>query len=562
MKALLQTVTLVLIIACGSENPDPDIDNGKEPVSHASMLQATPVTASTIELTWQDAQDAGHYLILAKTGSGQFPVVSDGIQITNDSDWTDNRISINVAQGNEKTTISNLAESTPYDFIIYAYNVGGDPSPNYKTDGNVPEASTTTLSNSGDGFGQSLLSISAIDVSGSPFDITSDLIGYMAHPQQYINWSYIPRIVMVPRLDGSYAVAWFDEDNNVIKITEMNGDDTRNGDDISVGSGVHAIGGFDLMGTNYVIGSVTGQSKEVYQLSIVGSDGSVGSTTDLTGTIGLEDLHSKQAPLDFGSARIKVNPTSEKISAFISHKMKWDDGVKHQGAMVKILDTSGNILGGDVLPYADDAAGGDGWFWSHNFDTRMIINSNEFVLVGNGDYDPRAIPVRIIDSSNGTYSENTSLFSISGDLGDNDTKTQLGGFVLLNDNSYALTFSSEEGKTARNVMFMHLSSAGQEISSKWLTSYDSKDTGYAINVKSATYGGNILVAWEEVTDNVSASYKSKFAVIDKNGEFIEAPTEFVGVRFNRGDDFINFSNGDIGWAIGSGQQIKIYRLKL
>ena len=228
--------------------------------------------------------------------------------------------------------------------------------------------------------------------------------------------------------------------------------------------------------------------------------------------------------------------------------------------MVKFLDYSGTILGGAVEANAEDAAGGDGWFYSHNFDTRMSVNGDMFTLIGNGDAYPRAIPIRLINSSTGSYTENTALFPISGTS--NDTKTQLGGFVLLDDGSHVLTFSSEEGRSTRDVSFIHIASDGSQITQKWLTNYTSKDVGYAVNVKSAKYGTNILLAWEEVTDDPSTAFKAMFAIIDADGNIIEAPQQFTNIRFNRGDDFINFANGDVGWAIGNGSQLKVYRLKL
>ncbi len=65
--------------------------------------------------------------------------------------------------------------------------------------------------------------------------------------------------------------------------------------------------------------------------------------------------------------------------------------------------------------------------------------------------------------------------------------------------------------------------------------------------------------WEEVS---GGTFKAMFAIVDANGNIIEAPQQFSNIRFNRGDDFINFANGDVGWAIGSGSQLMIYRLKL
>ena len=159
--------------------------------------------------------------------------------------------------------------------------------------------------------------------------------------------------------------------------------------------------------------------------------------------------------------------------------------------------------------------------------------------------------------TNGTFNNNGAIFSIDGNIGDNDTKTQLGGLIPIDGGGYILTFSTEVGRSARDVNFMHLGSDLASIKQVWLTNYTAGTD--AINVKTATYGTNYVVAWEEVT---SGSFKAMFAVIDADGNIVKAPQQFSNIRFNRGDDFINFANGDVGWAIGSGSQLKVYRLKL
>jgi hypothetical protein len=130
-------------------------------------------------------------------------------------------------------------------------------------------------------------------------------------------------------------------------------------------------------------------------------------------------------------------------------------------------------------------------------------------------------------------------------------------FILLSGSDYILTFSSEVGRNARDVNFMHLGSDLISVNQVWLTNYTVGTD--AINVKTAKYGSNFVVAWEEVS---GSTFKAMFAIVDADGNIIEAPQQFANIRFNRGDDFINFANGDVGWAIGSGTQLKIYRLKL
>jgi hypothetical protein len=48
-----------------------------------------------------------------------------------------------------------------------------------------------------------------------------------------------------------------------------------------------------------------------------------------------------------------------------------------------------------------------------------------------------------------TWTNNAAIFSIDGNIGDNDTKTQLGGLVPLSAGGFGLTFSTSAGQAAR-----------------------------------------------------------------------------------------------------------------
>jgi hypothetical protein len=153
---------------------------------------------------------------------------------------------------------------------------------------------------------------------------------------------------------------------------------------------------------------------------------------------------------------------------------------------------------------------------------------------------------------------NANLFPIDGSIGDNDTKTQLGGFVEDGAGGFVLTFSTESGRPARDLYFMHLNSDLSIAKEIWLTEYASGTN--AINVKTAKYGDYFLVAWEEISDASPGVFKTMFSIVDADGNFIKEPQQFADMRFNRGDDFINLADGDVVWATGSGSQLVIYRL--
>jgi hypothetical protein len=530
-----------------------------EPASHVTSFSAMGTSNGSIRVSWEDALEVDKYIVLAKTGAGSFVTVIDGTLVGDDSDWSNSNGALNVNQTDQEVVFSGLVKNTSYDFTIYPYNEGGDPNPNFKTNGTVPSISATTQNNASSAFDESLVSVTTIDVSGSPFDISQYGFADKVFPQVSDGFAYAPKIVMASDNSGSYAIAWSDEAAKTVNVTLMNSDDSKNGSDHSVISNSEGLGGFALNGSSYVLGHISGTSQETYTIQNFNSSFVSTFSTDLTGTQPLDQTWSKQSPIDFGSARIVVDQTASQIGVFLSHKMQWDDGSgRHQGGLIKFLDLNGNVLGGAGTGNGgntgSDAVGGSFWFTSHNVDTRMVALSGVFCVIGNGDAVPRSLTGRVVD--NGTFVNNASLFTIDGNIGDNDTKTQLGGLIPKSGGEYILTFSSEVGRSARDVNFMRLGSDVVSVNQVWLTNYAAGTD--AINVKTAKYGSNYVVAWEEVS---SGTFKTMFAIVDETGNIIEAPQQFSNIRFNRGDDFINFSNGDVGWTIGSGSQLKIYRLK-
>ena len=135
----------------GAININQDISTAvlPEPSNHVTAFSATATSSSQVELSWTGAtgsQLPSKYLILAKTGSGQFAAVADGNPVSDDTDWSDDNGAFNVGHkdGANTFTVSGLQPQTAYDFIIYPYTNSGSAI-DFKTDGSVPATSVTTL---------------------------------------------------------------------------------------------------------------------------------------------------------------------------------------------------------------------------------------------------------------------------------------------------------------------------------------------------------------------------------------------------------------------------------
>ncbi len=117
-----------------------------EPSNYPTAF-AAEATGLSINLSWDEsggAQLPTGYLILGeKTGKGAFEVPVDGIPVSNDLDWSDNKVSVNVGYGSASYLFAGLATNGSYSFTIYPFTNTGN-NIDYKTDGTAPLADATT----------------------------------------------------------------------------------------------------------------------------------------------------------------------------------------------------------------------------------------------------------------------------------------------------------------------------------------------------------------------------------------------------------------------------------
>jgi hypothetical protein len=106
---------------------------------------AAAASGTHIDLSWTDAtgeQLPLAYLILGSNNGGSFTPPTDGTPVSDDLDWSDGMIAVNVMYGVEAYTLA-VDPATDYDFIIYPYTNAAD-NIDYKTDGDPPTASATS----------------------------------------------------------------------------------------------------------------------------------------------------------------------------------------------------------------------------------------------------------------------------------------------------------------------------------------------------------------------------------------------------------------------------------
>jgi hypothetical protein len=223
--------------------------------------------------------------------------------------------------------------------------------------------------------------------------------------------------------------------------------------------------------------------------------------------------------------------TGSQYLTYFGHTQEFGGATgKHQGDILQYVDASGNLTGG-------------GWSWgcSHSLDVRLAMSG---ATPG---------PVCLSDCYPGKgiyYNHNSLVFSDPSGNCAGTSNASLGGLVPSSGGFY-LSFASAEGRPSSDVAIVSISAGGAAGAPAWLT-----DTASTQERAShlARHGANLLVAWLDGADH-------KAAVVDPSGTVLLGP-EVLAAQVAERDDFINFANGDVGWAYawGTMSELKIVRL--
>jgi hypothetical protein len=301
------------------------------------------------------------------------------------------------------------------------------------------------------------------------------------------------------------------------------------------------------------------------------------------------DKEGNRAFSDWSTPRLAFN--GREYMAFFGIYRRWADGITHQGDMGLIIDKTGKI-DERQSKYTDNqyiVTNGSAWGSSHSFEQRLLFDGLYFHTLAKGDAYPRGIAyTRILSDINTKQAINTvnsTVFKASGEIGENYVPLALGGFASTGiDGECVASFISNEGRSSYDVGFLTIDKEGK-VEQKWLTNTPNLDEN---NCYLAKYGENYLIAWTalnfqspdpeiELDDFVAL-------VVDKKGNII-TPAFDLAAQFQRRyivhefrwekfkkayadfnyltNDFINFSNGDIGWVwTNQDNQIEIIRIGL
>jgi hypothetical protein len=385
----------------------------------------------------------------------------------------------------------------------------------------------------------------AIPVAGTPAGIPS-----VTGLDRY---GTVPLVSVCPGLKDEYDIAWYEGNSQSIRVLKCNSDNSKAGEiapEFLKGTGAllgfSRVPGKDLYvaghskdnasgnrNCEYWVGGFNGQGKQLFDTLIFGEKSS-------------EELNSKGYPGQAGSARIIYNESAGNFGVYVSHTMKWPDNVRHQAGFFSLLTPAGKN------------STVNGWYVSHNFDQRLVVNQGDYYMLAHGDAYPRAL-VFSKWSGSGKKAFELNYHQIPGTHGDNETHCQTGGLVVTDKKGSVVVFASANERKSHDVCVVQIDATGKEGRSKWLTEYPAGTKGSFPRI--ASFGKKLLlVAWEEFSSEGSVM---QYTILDESLEVVQKQSSDPSAHVSSCYDLVNLSNGSVVWAApGIGDSLRVCRIDL
>jgi hypothetical protein len=342
-------------------------------------------------------------------------------------------------------------------------------------------------------------------------------------PEQAGGGWYQPTTVISPLSNGSYKVAW--NSGDAVRVTAFDERDARQGSDLVFPAS--DIAGFVAHDDGGALLLVEGEA-----MSLVRFDAGGQETFRTKFTNNNPKDQAEATWIDWWSDAGRLGWSGTEYAAYFGHTKQWGSQGKHQGDMLQYIGPDGS-------------PSGYGWAWgcSHSLDVRIAWNGTMWAPVCLSDcYPTKGIE---FNWQGGEISAEPSGNCSGG------SNAKLGGLAGTPDGFY-LTFTSPEGRSSSDVAFSRIGNDRQIGPKVYLTDTASiQETG----AKLARYGSDLLAAWIAGQSYVAA-------VVSTSGAVLDGPVALPVGRWNDHDDFINFANGDVGWAWAEGTALSVARLRL
>jgi hypothetical protein len=421
----------------------------------------------------------------------------------------------------------------------------------------------------------------AVDGKGTVFNVADDYFndGFIP-PTPVANFGIHSQITVAAHADGSLDVAWLDYAGGksapwavpapaMINVTHV---DAALATATTTATGVtsYKLLGFaeDAAGAIYLAynkdhpfktstpgdpNNINGNELHVVKLA-------KGATAWDTLVFGDKDQSVDATLGDPGGAASGVlafDPTNQKVAIYLGHSMLWTP-TRHQAGFFRLLDpATGAVLppaGSDVIHF------GAGWWYSHNFNQRLIVDGGDYYILGHGDAFPRQLGLSKWTLKNYTGKNDVDFdegyWAIAGSEGDNDTNAQTGQFVRVTDGRFLMVHTTSDGRGARDVRVVYADGTTGKADlagAAWLTT--NQGTVNATMPKLERLGDDVLVTyalWDSAKKHELDWYAT---VLDASLKTVVAPAAIAGVEFVDSAPLLRIAGGPnagaVAWVSGN-----------
>lgn len=264
-----------------------------------------------------------------------------------------------------------------------------------------------------------------------------------------------------------------------------------------------------------------------------------------------------------GSGVLGFDVMNQKLVLYVAHQMAWgedgaDNGVRHQAGYFGYFDPA---TGMQAKPGGSDPKHtGAGWFYSHNFDQRLLVDKGVAYTLAHGDAYDRQLGLSAWTLDSYTKKNDTtfdkSYFTIAGDSGDNKTDTETGQFIKLADGRFVIVHTTSQGRSARDVRIVLADgTTGATSAEAWLTT----NTGniQATMPKVEVLGEQLFVSyglWDS-TQRTNKKLDWYTLLVDLTLKPVGSAKAATGIEFVKSSPLFRFSAGpnagSVGWVSGN-----------
>ena len=427
--------------------------------------------------------------------------------------------------------------------------------------------------------------------AGKAFNVAENFFddGFIP-PSPLANFGFQTPIIPIVRADGALDVAWLDYTNYkgkpfalpspaMIYITHI---DAALGTGTTVATGItsYRLLGFtsDPSGAFYLAYCADHPQKNATDgdyNAVNGNELRIAKSTSADFTtkaweklvFGDQDnntVGSKGEPGAGGSGVLGFDLVNQKLVLYIAHQMTWSDDTtankiqRHQAGYFGYFDPSTGEqtkAGG-----SNTSQTGAGWFYSHNFNQRLLIDNGVSYTLAHGDAYDRQLGFAAWTLDSYTKKNDTtfdqSYLKIAGAEGNNKTDTETGQFIKLDDGRFVIVHTTAQDRTARDVRILLANgTTGATLSEAWLTT----NTGniQAMMPKLERLGDKLLVTyglWDS-TQRTNKKIDWSSQLVDLTLKPVGTAKVATGIEFAPSSPMFRFpagpSAGAVGWVAGT-----------